>query len=175
MRVIVFIYCKWYCVGTEYMADEKAWRASDNIGENADLVPFVVVWGVSRDCVDENLTPYWRVGDFLRLLSFTLFMDIAVSVGTVVVSLLFIYLSWAFRLLLSPLVYQVYRYFSYTLLCNNHSSFGLMPTYCPIMLLSLTIFLLQLTLKYWLISTSGYICNLEIICKKKQFRVFDTS
>lgn len=98
-------------------------------------------------------------------------MFIAVSVGTVVVSLFFIYLSWAFRLLLSPLVYWVYGYCSSTPLYDSHSSSDLMPTYCPIMLLSLTIFLLRLTLKYWSISTSSYICNLEIIHKTKQVRL----
>lgn len=65
---------------------------SASTGENADSVPFVV-WGVCRDCVDGNLTPYWRAGDFLILLSFTLFTYIAVSVGTVVVSLFFMYFS----------------------------------------------------------------------------------
>lgn len=71
---------------------KKARRVSASTGENADSVPFVV-WGLCRDCADGNLTPNWKAGDFLRLLSFTLFMCIAVSVGTVVVSLFFMYFS----------------------------------------------------------------------------------
>lgn len=56
---------------------------------------------------------------------------------------------------------------SYTPLCNNESSFYLMPRKW-LMFLSFTIFLQHSTLKYWLLSTSGYMYNLEIICQKKQ-------
>lgn len=41
--------------------------------------------------MDENLTPCWRVGDFLRLLSFTGFRCIGVSIGTFAVSLFFVF------------------------------------------------------------------------------------
>lgn len=60
----------------------------------------VVCWHI----MGENLTPYWRAGEFLRLLSFTLFMYIGVSAATVVVSLFFIHSGWAFRLLLAGLL-----------------------------------------------------------------------
>lgn len=71
---------------------KKSRRVSASTGENADSVPFVV-WGLCRNCADGNLTPYWKAGDFLRLLSFTLFMCIAVSVGTVVVYPYFLCIS----------------------------------------------------------------------------------
>lgn len=140
---------------------KKAWRVFDSIGEKADLVPYAVVWRVAG-IVQMGILPHLGgLGTFLRLLSFTLFMYIATCAGTAVVSLFLRYFCWAFRSLLSPPIYLAYKYFSYALFCN-HSDF--MPTYCPIMLLSFTIFLLYLTLQYW--STSGYISNLDT-CKKK--------